>query len=101
MISPLFLSSYKSDLAHIITLCYGCRKIQLTAEAFCDSAVTAHSMITKQLNFLVAAALLLPCFYQRAIVEIYIKMIVIALLNIHFKNPLSRFAKQSLLKSLK
>ena len=71
----LFLfSSDKADFANTVTVGNGFGQVQLTAEAFCNTAVTAHGMVAHQADFFIAAALLLPCLYQRAVMEVDVRL---------------------------
>ena len=97
----LFFISYKSYFTYISAMCNCTRQFQVTAKAFGNATVTAHSVVTQHLNFFIAAALLLPSFYKRAVMKIYVQIIIGALFDIHFKNPLSRFCKQCLFKPFK
>ena len=57
-------------------------------------------MVTQHLDLFVRTALLLPGFYQRAIMEINVQMGIVAVLDIHFKHPLRCLGKQGFLQSL-
>ena len=99
-ISYLLILLVVSQRAYIVALCDALGQIQLGTISFADAVVAAHGDVTESCNFFVGAAGLLPCLYQRAVVEIDIQFIVGGLQHIHLKNQLSGLGEQHLLQTL-
>ena len=72
------LSSYESNLTAVISTSDSLRKVKFTAETFSDTAVATHCVVAKHLDFFIRATLFLPCFYQWAVMEIDIEIVICA-----------------------